>query len=82
MTHLENAPSPALSVVVPVFNAGERIAPLLRSLAEQTMSPERFEVVFVDDGSTRWDRRTAGRGGSRYQAPHSGGPHSSFRLGR
>jgi glycosyltransferase involved in cell wall biosynthesis len=52
MTHLENAPSPALSVVVPVFNAGERIAPLLRSLAEQTMSPERFEVVFVDDGST------------------------------
>ena len=43
---------PKVSVIVPVFNPGERIEPLLASLLGQSMAPGDFEVVFVDDGST------------------------------
>jgi len=41
-----------ITVVVPVFNPGRHIESLVDSLAEQTLPPEEFEVVFVDDGST------------------------------
>jgi poly(ribitol-phosphate) beta-N-acetylglucosaminyltransferase len=43
---------PFVSVVVPVHNPGRYIEPCIRSLLRQTMSRDRFEVVFVDDGST------------------------------
>ncbi len=43
--------SPELSVVVPTHGRPERIAALLAKLAEQTLAPDRFEVVVVDDGS-------------------------------
>lgn len=41
-----------VSVVVPVYNPGEHIEPLIESLRRQTMPADRFEAVFVDDGST------------------------------
>jgi hypothetical protein len=41
-----------VSVVVPVFNPGENIEGLIRSLADQSLPPDEYEVVFVDDGST------------------------------
>jgi hypothetical protein len=41
-----------VSVVVPVYNPGERIVGLIDSLVGQSLSPAEFEVVFVDDGST------------------------------
>ena len=41
-----------VSVVVPVYNPGEFIDPLISSLLGQTMSRQEYEVVFVDDGST------------------------------
>jgi glycosyltransferase involved in cell wall biosynthesis len=41
-----------VSVVVAVYNPGRHIEPLLDSLRAQTMPPEQFETVFVDDGST------------------------------
>jgi len=40
-----------ISVVVPVYNPGTYLQPLLRSLEQQTMASERFEVILVDDGS-------------------------------
>jgi len=40
------------SVVVPVFNAGRYLEPLVESLLRQTMPREDFEVILVDDGST------------------------------
>lgn len=43
---------PLVSVVIPVHNPGRYIEPCIRSLLRQTMSRDRFEVVFVDDGST------------------------------
>ena len=41
-----------VSVIVPVYNPGRLIDELLASLARQSMTPEDFEVVFVDDGSS------------------------------
>ena len=42
--------TPLLSMIIPVYNARPYLATLIRSLCAQTES--RFEVVFVDDGST------------------------------
>lgn len=45
--------SPAISIVIPAYNEAESISELVRS-TDQAMSKhnERFEYVFVDDGST------------------------------
>jgi glycosyltransferase involved in cell wall biosynthesis len=44
---------PRVSIVIPVYNEAESLEELLASI-EQAMTPsnERYEVVFVDDGST------------------------------
>jgi poly(ribitol-phosphate) beta-N-acetylglucosaminyltransferase len=41
-----------VSVVIPVFDTGEYLLPALRSLEEQDLPADQFEVVAVDDGST------------------------------
>ena len=41
-----------VSVVVPVFNPGSSIDACIASLLRQTLPPEEFEVIFVNDGST------------------------------
>ena len=43
---------PHVSVVVPVHNPGRYIEPCVTSLLRQVLPRDRFEVVFVDDGST------------------------------
>src|SRR5882757_374883 len=43
--------SPEISVVLPTFQLRDRIGVTLRSLEEQTLNPDKFELVFVDDGS-------------------------------
>jgi GT2 family glycosyltransferase len=43
--------APEISVVVPTRNRQERLLALLRSLERQSLPPERFEVVVVDDAS-------------------------------
>jgi len=40
-----------LSVIVPTYDRPDAIARLLGSLGRQTLAPERFEVIIVDDGS-------------------------------
>ena len=75
---------PRVSVVIPVFNAGDYLAQALRSVARQTYRD--FEVVVVDDGST--DPRTlaileaAARepGVSVHRTPN-GGPSRARNLG-
>ena len=42
---------PIASVIVPTHARPGRLAELLASLARQTLAPERFEVIVVDDGS-------------------------------
>ncbi len=43
--------NPIVSVVIPTYNRPESIRNCLDALARQTLSPETFEVVVVDDGS-------------------------------
>jgi GT2 family glycosyltransferase len=43
--------APRLSVVVATFNRPASAARLLRQLAAQTLPPDQYEVVIVDDGS-------------------------------
>ncbi|MCC5450275.1 glycosyltransferase [Rheinheimera sp. UJ51] len=41
-----------ISVVIPSYNAMGKLERCLTSLRNQTISPERYEVIFVDDCST------------------------------
>jgi glycosyltransferase involved in cell wall biosynthesis len=43
--------APAVSVVIPTRDRSRRLHALLQSLRAQTIGPEAFEVVVVDDGS-------------------------------
>lgn len=43
-----------VSVLVPAFNEERYLGRCLRSLVNQSLEPEYFEVIVVDDGS--WDR--------------------------
>ena len=43
---------PEISIVVPVFNAGDRFRPCMESLVNQTLDHSRYEIVLVDDGSS------------------------------
>ena len=45
-------PSVGVSVVVPVYNAGRYLERCITSLLRQTLPATRYEVIFVDDGST------------------------------
>ncbi|MEU5765639.1 glycosyltransferase [Streptomyces asoensis] len=41
-----------VSVIVPVYNPGPYIEECLASLLRQSLPPDEYEVIFVDDGST------------------------------
>ncbi|MGH8316216.1 MAG: glycosyltransferase family 2 protein, partial [Steroidobacterales bacterium] len=43
---------PDISVVVPVCNEEENVAPLAREIAAALRGRASFEAIFVDDGST------------------------------
>lgn len=43
---------PEISVIIPVRNGEDSLPPLLRSLAEQTLARDRFEVIVVDNDSS------------------------------
>ncbi|MBX7483641.1 glycosyltransferase [Qipengyuania qiaonensis] len=44
--------TPEISVIIPVWNGERRIAGGLEALQQQTLAPEMFEVIVVDNGST------------------------------
>ena len=44
-------PPPLVSVVVSTYDRPERLARLLDALRAQTLGPERFEVIVIDNGS-------------------------------
>lgn len=44
--------APALSVVIATYNRGPILEKCLRALLDQTLAPEMYEIVVVDDGST------------------------------
>ncbi|MFF1278414.1 glycosyltransferase family 2 protein [Streptomyces marokkonensis] len=49
---IEPAHRPTVSVVIPVYNAGDHLAECLRSVADQSIGFENLEIVAVDDAST------------------------------
>jgi GT2 family glycosyltransferase len=52
MSPTPKVPVPEISVVIPTYNRSDRIVALLETLRQQTVAPERYEVVVVDDCST------------------------------
>ena len=43
--------TPQISIIVPTYNRNDALIGLLDSLRNQTVSPDAFEVIIVDDGS-------------------------------
>ena len=78
-----------VSVVIPMYNAGADVIDCLVSLAAQTLSHDRFEVVVVDDGSTdssptrvdAFRRRHPALVTTRRIAPSSGTPSRPRNVG-
>ncbi|MGG6240601.1 glycosyltransferase [Nodosilinea sp. AN01ver1] len=48
---MSESESPLVSVIIPVFNDGERLRLCLAALAKQTYARSRFETIVVDNGS-------------------------------
>jgi glycosyltransferase involved in cell wall biosynthesis len=48
----ENQTIPELSVIIPVFNEGDNLRPLVARLVPALACVASFEVIFVDDGSS------------------------------
>jgi glycosyltransferase involved in cell wall biosynthesis len=44
--------APKVSVVVPVYNPGSDIDDCIRTLLDQSLPSDAYELIFVDDGST------------------------------
>ena len=52
MAHPTSAAAPELSVIVPVFNEGENLRPLVARLVPALACVASFEIIFIDDGSS------------------------------
>jgi GT2 family glycosyltransferase len=48
---ITEADRPAVSVIIPAYNRKDELQELLAALAQQTLAPEQFEIIVVDDGS-------------------------------
>jgi glycosyltransferase involved in cell wall biosynthesis len=73
---------PAISVVVPAFQAETTIGQCIHSLREQTLSPEEYEILVVDDGSTDRTAREAQRAGAQVlRLPRNAGPAAARNAG-
>jgi GT2 family glycosyltransferase len=75
-----------LTVVVPTHNRSEMLGRALRELLDQTASPETYEIVVVDDGSTDETAKVVEAVGApeerlRYFRQESKGPAAARNLG-
>ena len=61
---LNTSTTPGVTIVIPVFNQGELLRALLKTIALQTLQPEH--VVVVDDASTEKIAGIASEAGARY----------------
>jgi glycosyltransferase involved in cell wall biosynthesis len=76
-----------VSVIVPVYNPGPNIDDCIRTLLDQSLAADEYEVVFVDDGSTdetpaRLDALAAEHANVRVEhIPNSGWPGRPRNVG-
>src|SRR3954447_17924111 len=76
-----------VSAIVPVYNPGSNIDDCIRSLLEQSLPSDQYEVIFVDDGSTddtpeRLDKLAAEHDNVRVEhIPNSGWPGRPRNVG-
>jgi glycosyltransferase involved in cell wall biosynthesis len=56
---------PRVSIIIPLFNLGAFVAEAIDSALGQTLPPEAFEVIVIDDGSTDGGGEVARGYGSR-----------------
>jgi len=74
--------TPEVSVIIPAYQAGKTIDRCLQSLARQTVAPETYEILVVDDGSTdETHARVAAHGGVRLLTQAHKGPAAARNLG-
>jgi glycosyltransferase involved in cell wall biosynthesis len=52
LTDTNHSSSPLVSVIIPTYNRRDILRKTLLGLASQTVSPDLFEVIVVDDGSS------------------------------
>jgi len=76
--------TPYFSVVVPSLGSEARLGPFLTALADQTISPDRREVIVVLDGaagSPALEARLTGLGGELVRLPRRSGPGAARNAG-
>jgi glycosyltransferase involved in cell wall biosynthesis len=73
--------APAISVVVPAYNAAATIAECVRVLSEQTEPRASYEVIVVDDGSTDATAAIAARCGATVLRQPNAGPAAARNAG-
>jgi len=70
------------SIVIPAYNAEKLLPECLRSLADQTVPRDQYEVIVVDDGSTDGTAKAAGSfPGVRVVSQKNQGPAAARNLG-
>jgi glycosyltransferase involved in cell wall biosynthesis len=70
------------SIVIPTRNRADLLARCLASLTEQTLDPERFEVIVVDNGSTDRTVETAAGFSNRLNLRCISAPDPGLHVGR
>ena len=70
-----------VSVVVPAYNAGRTIDACLKGLLTQSVPPEGYEVIVVDDGSSDETREIVGKYGVRLIEQPRKGPAAARNRG-
>ncbi len=73
--------SPRFSVIVPAYNAAETIGACLEALSRQTVPPDAYEVIVVDDGSTDGTAEIARKHGVRVISQPNAGPAAARNRG-
>lgn len=70
------------SIVIPAYNAEKLLPECLRSLADQTIPSDQYEIIVVDDGSTDGTARVAASfPGVRVVSQKNQGPAAARNLG-
>ena len=81
---MQRAPStaPLLSAILCTYNNADRLAQALESVCRQTLQPDSFEVVLIDDGSSDGTGELARTFGSRLPLRYSRQRHTGLASAR